>query len=248
MLVKNLVIISGASRGLGAAMAQRFAQHDHTLLLTISRSALPWSFEATSPVQHHHIQADLGSIQGTELARTELLERWPASAQRYILINNAGTVAPIAACKNLNDAQALSHAYQLNVLAPMSLCATFLQHSPTHAQRRIVNISSGAGRRAVAGWGVYGSSKAALDYYTQVLQLENPDLRAVSLAPGVIDTDMQTHIRAQDHDNFPDLDRFIDLHQNQQLNTAEHVAQRIIAYLDSPQFGLTTLDDIRHYE
>lgn len=248
MHVKNLVFVTGASRGLGASLAQCYARHD-TLLITLSRAALPWSVPALPSLQHQHVQTDLATPEGVLAAIQQLQNICSTTqAQRYLLINNAGTVAPVAASKNLNDTQALTAAYQLNVLSPMALCAAFLQHSQRNAQRHILNISSGAGRRPIAGWAVYGSSKAALDYYTEVLQLENPDIKAVSLAPGVIDTDMQAHIRSQDQDNFPDLNRFIDLHQNQQLCSADLTAQRLVTYVDSPSFGRLTLDDIRHHE
>ena len=69
----------------------------------------------------------------------------------------------------------------------MSLTAAFLQGAPQDAQRQVLNISSGAGRKPVSGWAVYGSSKAALDFYTQTLKLENPELAVRSLAPGVVE-------------------------------------------------------------
>lgn len=247
MHVENLVFVTGASRGLGAALAQCYAR-PNTLLVTMSRAALPWAAQTHPSFDHRHVQADLSTPEGARIAVEQIQGLLSTQAQRYVLINNAGTVAPVAACKNLDDSTALTTAYQLNLLSPISLCSAFLQHAPHKTQRQILNISSGAGRRPVAGWAVYGSTKAALDYYTQVLQQENPDLQVVSLAPGVIDTDMQAHIRSQDRDNFPDLNRFIDLHKNQQLSSAELTAQRIVAYLDSPNFGRVTIDDIRHYE
>lgn len=136
----------------------------------------------------------------------------------------------------------------MNVASVMSLTAAFLQGAPKDAQRQVLNISSGAGRKPVSGWAVYGCSKAALDFYTQTLKLENPELAVCSLAPGVIDTDMQGHIRSQSRDQLPNLSRFIDLHQQGQLSSPDDTAERILRHLNSPDFGQHVLDDIRHYE
>lgn len=247
MQVKNVVVISGASRGLGAELARALALPD-TLLITLSRSALSWPLPKAPGLQHHHLQADLATPEGASQAGAELARLVPAQGQRYILINNAGTVDPILPSSELTNTVQLARAYQLNVLTPMTLSAHFLRQAPSGAQRQILNISSGAGRHPVAGWAVYGSSKAALDFYTQVVHLENPDVAVASLAPGVIDTDMQTHIRTHDARDFPTLNRFIELHQHRQLSAAAQTAARIVAYLDSPEFGQVTLDDIRHYE
>src|SRR5690606_5573085 len=137
----------------------------------------------------------------------------PPDGARYLLLNNAGTVEPVSLADGLVDAQSIERAINLNVVAVMVLTAAFLRTAPKGADRRIMNISSGAGRKPTAGWPVYCATKAALDHYTRVLAEENPDLRVASLAPGVIDTAMQEHIRSSDRRQFPDLDRFLQLHE-----------------------------------
>src|SRR5690606_23678481 len=129
----------------------------------------------------------------------------PSGAKRYVLINNAGTVEPIGRSDSLHSPAAVIAAFALNVTAAVSLTAAFLQHtSSLGGERRILNISSGAGRNAMPGWGVYCATKAALDRYTEVLAAEHPpDTRVVSLAPGVIDTAMQQTIRDSNSTDFP---------------------------------------------
>ncbi|MGE8546280.1 MAG: SDR family NAD(P)-dependent oxidoreductase [Alcaligenes sp.] len=241
----TLTVLSGASRGLGLALARRSLAAGHRLI-TLARS--PLALPAPDGA-HQHIQADLATVQGAQQASHALLQALrQAQAERFMLINNAGTVDPVAQAAELLDAQALARALQLNVASVMVLTAAFLQGAPAAARRQVLNISSGAGRKPVSGWAAYGTSKAALDFYTQTLQLENPTLQACSLAPGVIDTDMQAHIRSQSRDDFPGLSRFIDLHQQGQLSSPDDTAARILRYLDSPAFGRHTLDDIRHYD
>src|SRR5690606_6035204 len=116
-------------------------------------------------------------------------------------------------------------ALQLNVASPMLLSSAFLQATNgLDADRRILNISSGAGRNPMPGWGVYCATKAALDHYTQVLHAENHDVRVASMAPGVIDTSMQTSIRQADSTDFPQLERFVALHDEGLLSSAQDTA------------------------
>lgn len=246
---QRVVVLTGASRGLGASLAQQFLAA-HTLLITISRSENKPLMNAAAQLgaAHHGILADLSCPKDTINAHEQLVTLLPKQASHYRLINNAGTVDPVSLCNKLSDSTAIAQALQLNVGAVISLTATFLALiENTAADKRILNISSGAGRRPVAGWAVYGSSKAALDYYTQTLAAEDHGVRCVSLAPGVINTSMQATIREQNRDDFPDLSRFIDLHQKQQLSSADDTAAHIIKYLESPTFGDQVIDDIRHY-
>lgn len=246
---RRVIIISGSSRGLGAALAdQLIAPED--LLISLARSPNPSLDEAAAAMgaTHHLIQADLASSDGIQQAQTLLTTLLPNDAKAYWLINNAGTVDPVGLCSTLSDPAAISRSLHLNLNAVMCLCATFLQQlASLDADKRILNISSGAGRRPVAGWAVYGASKAALDYYTQTLAAEDHNVRCAALAPGVIDTSMQAHIRQQNRDDFPGLSRFIDLHQNQELVSADDTARQIIKYLESREFGHHVIDDIRHY-
>jgi benzil reductase ((S)-benzoin forming) len=97
---------------------------------------------------------------------------------------------------------------------------------------RIINISSGAGRRPVFGWGAYCAAKAGLDMATRVVAFEAAARRrpveAVSLAPGVIDTGMQGVVRAVSADDFVDVERFRTMKAEGTLRPAEDVAADIL--------------------
>src|SRR5690606_15553708 len=156
----TLTVLSGASRGLGLALARRSLAAGHRLV-TLARS--PLALPAPDGA-HQHIQADLATVQGAQQASHALLQALQqAQAERFVLINNAGTVDPVAQAADLLDAQALARALQLNVASVMVLTAAFLQGTPAAARRQVLNISSGAGRKPVSGWAAYGTSKAALD-------------------------------------------------------------------------------------
>lgn len=249
-MIQRLIIISGSSRGLGLALAQQLATKN-TLMIGISRSnnSELAAFCQQSGATYKHISADLARVQGVEQAANALqvLLEQHADLNHYWLVNNAGTVAPMAQSHQMQDPHAIAQALQLNIGSLMSLTATFLAHSPKSTDRRVLNISSGAGRGPVPGWGVYGATKAAVDHFTQTLASEHPKLSVVALAPGVVDTDMQAEIRDTDAELFPNRDRFIQLHQNQQLSSATTTAEHIAHYLAHNDFGTKTIDDIRHY-
>lgn len=243
-----VAVVTGASRGLGLHLAGQLLAEGATVV-TLSRSH---SAELAAQAQQHgarlqQLQADLSRAEFIEAAAGLMSAALPAGAARYVLLNNAGTVDPVSLSNNLFDAAAIEQAFNLNVTAAMVLAAAFLRSTPADADRRIVNISSGAGRKPTAGWPVYCATKAALDHYTRVLALENPGLRVAALAPGVIDTGMQQHIRASDPRQFPDLNRFLQLHEQNQLADAASTARRILHHLASDGFGHETLDDIRNH-
>lgn len=251
-MIQRLIVISGSSRGLGLALVQQLA-NETTLLIGISRSnhSELAAFCHQSGAAYQHISADLARVQGVEQACSALQQILDEHTDlaHYWLINNAGTVAPMAQSHQLKDPHAITLALQLNIGSLMSLTATFLTHTPSaeSTDKRVLNISSGAGRSAVTGWGVYGATKAAVDYFTQTLAIEHPKVRVAALAPGVIDTDMQADIRAIDTELFPNRERFIELHKNQQLSSATYTAEQIAHYLANNDFGAKTIDDIRHY-
>ncbi|GGE69080.1 MAG TPA: SDR family NAD(P)-dependent oxidoreductase [Paenalcaligenes hominis] len=249
-MINEVIVITGVSRGLGLALAQQLAQPQR-LVIGIARSnnAQLAAHCHAHDCAYHFIQTDLALPQGCAHAAHalgELLQAHP-QARSYWLINNAGTVAPMAQSHQLTDPYPIAHALQLNVGSLISLSAAFLTHAPAASDRRILNISSGAGRGPVPGWGVYGATKSAVDYFTQTLALEQPQVRTVALAPGVIDTDMQADIRQTEPESFPNRERFIQLHQNQQLASASFTAEQIARYLANDTFGTKTVDDIRHY-
>lgn len=248
MTISTVAVVTGATRGLGQALAaQLLAQGATVITLARGRSTELAELARQHGARLQQLQADLASPAAIEAAAGLMSAALPGGARQYLLLNNAGTVDPISLSDNLFDAASIERAFNLNVTAAMVLAASFLRSTPKDADRRIVNISSGAGRKPTAGWPVYCATKAALDHYTSVLALENPGLRVSALAPGVVDTAMQERIRGSDRGQFPELERFQQLHEHKQLASPESTAGRILELLVSDRFGHETLDDIRNY-
>jgi NAD(P)-dependent dehydrogenase (short-subunit alcohol dehydrogenase family) len=132
----------------------------------------------------------------------------------------------------------------------MLLTSAFL-HGTRHwaVPRKVLNISSGLGRRPQASQAPYCAAKAGMDLFTQAVALEeagqpNP-ARLCSLAPGVIDTDMQVQMRSPDAGRFPDVARYAQLHEDGLLNTPEAAAEAVLAHLMRPDFGVQPVADVR---
>ncbi|OAE53050.1 short chain dehydrogenase [Achromobacter mucicolens] len=248
----TIAILTGASRGIGAAMARGLVKPG-TRLITLARREDPElaAHARSQDVQLEQLSVDLSDLKAAESAAERICAALPRDAKRYLLINNAGTVHPVARTDELTDGAAITAAFNLNVTAVMLLTARFLAAvADIKADRRILNISSGAGRNPNAGWGVYCATKAALDMHARVVKQEQgaDGVRIVALAPGIVDTDMQAAIRASDPESFPALAKFQDFHATGKLSSPANVASRILAYLDREDFGTTEIDDIRNYD
>mgnify|MGYP001283895558 FL=1 len=247
----SLTILTGASRGMGLAMARQLLQPGHTLL-TLSRTP------------NHSLSADASAAGATlvqwsvDLADASAvaarLSAWLAAQPQgafaaATLINNAGVIPRIGP---LSEAEPddLAHALRVGLEAPMALTAAFLHATAAwQVPRKVLNISSGLGRRAMASQAGYCAAKAGMDHFTRCLALEEalkPDGALVcSLAPGVIDTDMQVQLRGAASTAFPDVGNFIGLKDKGLLSSPDGAAAQVLGYLDRPDFGANPVADVR---
>jgi NAD(P)-dependent dehydrogenase (short-subunit alcohol dehydrogenase family) len=112
-----------------------------------------------------------------------------------------------------------------------------------------VLVSSGLGRRAMAGSASYCAAKAGMDHLARAVALEEAarphGARIVSLAPGIIDTDMQVQLRTADRTRFPERDRFLGFKTAGQLDSPAVAATKLLRYLDRDDFGSNPVGDVR---
>lgn len=220
-------LISGASRGLGAALARAAtARGDHVLGIArdgcAAGESLCW---------------DLSRLDGLAEALRPRLQAALAAApipSHWLLVNNAGLLGPIG---QRYDAAAIELVLAVNLAAPMLLSRCFVDAlAAVDARKTVINISSGAATRVISGWSLYSASKAGLDHFGRCLAAEQADaahpVDVVNLSPGVIDTGMQAQIRDADPRQFPDHGRFVDLHAQHALATPEAVAEAILRGVD----------------
>jgi benzil reductase ((S)-benzoin forming) len=251
MTTRRLFILTGASRGLGAAIARQLLAAD-THLLTLSRHPDPALVDAarTAGAALEQWALDLShDIGAAARLETWLHQHNSAPFASATLINNAGLVGRVGPI-DASDADTLAAVLRVGLEAPLLLTSAFLRATRAWAiDKRVLNISSGAGRRAIAGWSAYCAAKAGLDQFSRVSALDEPHrphpARIVSLAPGVIDTDMQGQLRAADPAGFPDQANFIGMKTSGQLPTPAAAAARVLAYLARADFGAQPVADVR---
>lgn len=247
---QHLFILTGASRGMGLAMAQQLLSPAHALLC-ISRQRNDSLDEQARQTGSALEQWPMDLAHSQEAAAR--LQQWlEAHATRYAsatLINNAGVIPRIAPLSAL-DSEDLARALRVGLEAPMLLSAAFLGATEGWAvPRKVLNISSGLGRRPMASQAAYCAAKAGMDHFTRCLALEEAlkpnGAKVCSLAPGVIDTDMQVQLRGADAAAFPDRARFEQLKSADQLSTPAQAATQVLAFLARPDFGNEAVADVR---
>lgn len=248
---RHLFIVTGASRGMGLAMAEQLlAKENH--LLCISRRPEPL-LDAVAAQKNCPLEQWAHDLSQPESAAARL-KVWldsldPQQLTSVTLINNAGmipTIAPLSA----SEPAELARSLRVGLEAPMLLTAVFLSATEKWTMpRRVLNISSGLGRRAMASQAAYCAAKAGMDHFTRCLALDEARLangaRVCSLAPGVIDTDMQLQLRSADAAGFPDQTSFAQLKAAGQLSSASEAAKRVLAWLARPDFGQQAVADVR---
>jgi benzil reductase ((S)-benzoin forming) len=247
----HLSIVTGSSRGLGAALVAQLLQPGN-VVLGLAR-------------QHNPALAAQAQAQGAGLTQwavdlaepalpAQRLADWlagfdPAGVASVTLINNAGMVSSPAPLHRTPPAE-LARTLRVGLEAALLLSSAFLAATDAWAcPRRVLNISSGLGRRAMAGSAAYCAAKAGMDHFSRALALEQAALanpaRIVSMAPGVVDTDMQAQLRGADAALFPERERFAQLHAAGQLSSAADCARQLLARLARADFGDQPIADVR---
>ena len=229
----KLFIVTGASRGMGAALAEQLlADAGHTVLGIARRAneALV-AVAARSGATLEQWQADLAEPIGVA-AR---LHGWLAACDARLftqatLVNNAGVVTTIGPLEDCS-VEELSSALRVGLEAPLLLTRRLpaRHRRGWRGERRVLNISSGLGRRAMAGQATYCAAKAGMDNLSRGRRARPGRLVAngakiVSLAPGVIDTDMQVQLAQQQRQRLPEQQTFLKLKEAGQLASSHDAA------------------------
>ena len=228
----NFIYITGTSRGIGKAIAEQLLEDDENVVYGFSRSE--------DPLEHPnyiHTKLDLSDPEDMQMLNFEEHK----GANKIVLINNAGSLGDI---KYVGDSTSdeIIDAYAVNLIAPAVLTNSFIDaYRQYDAKKLIINVTSGAGQRPIDGWSIYCSSKAAMDMYTRVVDLEQETkgrkVKILGIAPGVVDTQMQSEIRQTEEANFSDVERFVQYKEEGVLNSPEEVAAEYVKFIHDPSLA-----------
>jgi NAD(P)-dependent dehydrogenase (short-subunit alcohol dehydrogenase family) len=206
-------IITGASRGLGLALARSLAKDGWSLVLD-ARGADGLARAATELRELTEIAALPGDVADPE-HRHALVAA--AGERLELLVNNASVLGPSPQPPlHRYPLEELEHVYRVNVIAPLALAQLALPLLPEGGT--VINLTSDAAVEPYEGWGGYGSSKAALEQLSAILAAEHPALRIYALDPGDMRTRMHQEAfpgedisdRPPPEDSVPGLRRLID--------------------------------------
>ncbi len=243
-------IITGASRGIGEALAKQLADADVTLHLT-ARSDLKELMELLSRrgTSVFTYAFDLSRTDGITVLTEELFSNISLDDAEYIaLVNNAGMLEPIGPIGK-HDTETYRKNLEVNFVAPALLSHEFIKKTAEFSGvLKILNVSSGASKNAYHGWSHYCSTKAGLDMLTACIHTEHsPRISVYGFNPGRTDTRMQDEIREQSPGDFKYVQSFVDAWEQGALNSPDKVAEMMKTVLTEDRFDSGTTVSVRDF-
>lgn len=228
------VIITGVSRGLGAALFDEFhAQGDRILALGRRFTEAQHAAERAEPQRVRLRPVELAHPGSLPTAAE--LASFVHDAAEVVVVHNAAVLAPVGAIGTLTPEE-IQLAVAVNLTAPILLTNAVVGSGVLRPGRglTVLFVSSGAARRAIGGWSIYGATKRGGESFFEALAAQHADdsrVRVANVDPGVLDTDMQAQLReyAGREVYFPERDRFVGLHQRGELAPPAQIARQIIA-------------------
>ena len=228
-LAGKVAFVSGASRGIGAALATRFAERGMRLVLCARGE--PVLAESASVLARRFDVRDAeacAALTAEAEARFGAIDLW---------VNNAGMLEPIQPLRDV-PVEAFRDHIDTNLVGVFIGTRCYVRHLRRMGRGGVlVNMSSGAAWKPYAGWAAYCAGKSGVERLTQVVALEEAEigLRAHSIAPGVVDTLMQAQIRAARDVDFPERGRFLERKRTGAFNDPGFVADEILAIAFDPE-------------
>lgn len=223
-----LVVVTGTSSGIGKAIAETY----------LAKGARVIGISRRHVITHENYTAVTCDLSDATAIRNLPVNDWVN--EDVLLINNAGILGEV---KRLSDqtSDSLEAVMAINTIAPALLMQRFAQVCGDTFPLTVVNISSGAAKRAIPSWAAYCASKAALELFSRTFYLEEKEkgrsTKVYAVAPGVVDTAMQEHIRTTRPEDFSAVDQFIAYYEKEELVSPKRVADKLLRLLDLPYDG-----------
>lgn len=236
----KVAYVTGSSKGIGQALCQKLLAEGY-FVIGIAR---------TNTLKNENFQFVKCDLSDPSLVSKIKFDQ--LGTETNLLVNNAGIIGEISPV-GTQDSTDIEKVHLINTIAPQLLTNSFIQAcQELPGQKHIVNISSGAGKYPIDAWSAYCSSKAALDSYSEVLGLEmtsrgKSDYFIHSVAPGVVDTDMQSEIRSANPDHFLDSAKFQALKENDELSHPTLVADKLYQIISKPGDFANILVSLRDF-
>ena len=233
---KKTYLVTGASKGIGRAIARSLANDGYQVILLARASddldSACMEIQSDSP-SSFSIACDLSQPKSIDLAVESLQELDAIDG----IVHNAGTITPIRSMFDADDAM-WERNIHVNVTGVQRLTRGLYSKMKASNHCRVTTISSGAALRPLHSWSAYCISKAGLDMWSRCLAEEGrgDGITSIAIAPGIVDTDMQLEIRSSNVDDFPLVESFEGYHRDGQLTNPDDVAQQLLGLITGHTF------------
>jgi len=227
----KLSIVTGGSKGLGLALCEQLIERGYQVI-DFSRSA-PHAYS---------IPIDLADPEKSRLVVAKAIESIDSDQlEELIVVSNAGTLKPIGPAAGRSHTDLLENMNTNFVSAILMLTEIIAQFQTVACRKVVANISSGAALRGRFGWSLYCAAKAGMENFVRSIALEQQvqpqPFIPVNIDPGVIDTDMQSLIRATPPSDFLDVEYFVKRKEQGKLVPPDRVASAVIRILELPDLS-----------
>jgi len=217
----NLFIITGTTKGLGKSFLD-FLTSDEHLIITINRQEIGYKQNNIYSLCMDLSIIDLDKINDFEALFSRLLTK---NIKKVIFINNAFSMGTLAKIDELENTEILK-IFNVNIVSSVLLIKSFIHQTRyLSIDKRILNISSGAARKAIDGWSTYCMSKSSLEMLIEGIKIEYSSYKCFNIDPGAMDTQMQSQIR--DFKKGTDNQYFLELFRNKKLKSTNEVVSNI---------------------
>lgn len=230
-------LVTGVSRGLGESVAHYLLESDVHVIGVSRHDNIKLAKKAKEfKMNYVHLPTDLTIANEVEKMIKEVVQILNENEiETLYIVNNAGMLEPMNQAKEIDSNELIKH-YQINALSPMMIINSFFKlNEKKDCQLVIANVTSGAAEKSIYGWSAYGSSKASLNAYTKTVGKEQDYLKTgnkiFAFSPGVMDTDMQEHIRKQDKEAFIEVENFKNYKKSNFLKDTEIVSGVLVDIL-----------------
>ncbi|AET40375.1 SDR family oxidoreductase Ecym_5639 [Eremothecium cymbalariae DBVPG len=217
--MSKIILVTGVSRGIGRAIVEKICATSDAVVLGIARSGAP--LQELKTKYGEKFEYIVGDITDDAVIEKSLSLVTSKYGRLDAVIANAGVLDPVQDV-NCIDVSEWKRLFDVNFFSVVTLVSNSLPLLKA-SQGNVIFVSSGASVTAYPSWGAYGSSKAALNHFAATIAADEPSVRAISVAPGVVDTQMQHDIRNKFSSSMvpSTLERFVNLDKNDQLLAPE---------------------------
>ncbi|MCK6263255.1 SDR family NAD(P)-dependent oxidoreductase [Vibrio sp. ZSDE26] len=220
------VIITGCTSGLGKAF------HDRAITVESTGTQYVFIGRALERVtkSESHVYCEINLSQNSQVDWDSVYHS--GLPETLTFISNAGVIQPLGPITHENN-KLFREAINVNLTSPVELISSLILWAEKYnIAVKIINVSSGAALRPIAGWGAYCMAKSGFRMFLDVLSKENEHVSVTHFDPGVINTHMQQSIRATSSQNVPSVESFRELAKNGKLRSPEDVAIELAEICD----------------